>query len=450
VEYFYVFDEYTSGILRSCPSGARNNAPVVYVYAQDGPQIETLRDWLMIAATVLKLLETVALWYYAGWELSVAATACWFYFLIIAVMLRIFGLSREFNNKVPDSQRMDILAGELPTLHDPGQETKIILEVPINVRSHLFWKLSWVVGSIVCFFSTFATYLLLESHNTGTFALWAAFQVVWLVLRYVFYHSAVITDGRAHPVVEQNAKNHQYRLLSLAGGLSRHFAQRHPRSAESYSYDLHDSFAIRTHVRSAICMLDWRRGIIDQIPTIKTQLASLDGQGFVDIELLAVIGDTMLRSISWIHGSRFSVLDLYDSCLVVIRIGRETILTPAARVLSGNAARVKCPEKNQDSEAGAAAFFIPKLGPCRGENNGWVYWIPLSSNRWLYFICGLDSLGHHRAEIITLEEVTRRLMLGNLWVSVKSADELMTFMDLSALLGEVVLSEFLSEKDSET
>jgi hypothetical protein len=107
------------------------------------------------------------------------------------------------------------------------------------------------------------------------------------------------------------------------------------------------------------------------------------------------------------------------------------------RVLSGNVAQVKNPSK--DTEAGVAPRFIPKLGPCRGEDNGWVYWIPLDEGRWLYIGCDLNSVGDHHALVISNAELTRRLELGDLWVSITHADDVKQFVDRSVIVGKIIL-----------
>jgi hypothetical protein len=396
----------------------------------------------------MKLVETVILWQYAGWQLSLASTVSWTYFVLAAAILRILGLSREFSNLAPASRRHDIFAGDFPTLHGIGQEMKIILGVPVNVRSHIAWRLTWALGSIACLSSTVASFLLLEAQTTRHFCVWAIFQSIWLVARYFFRHIATITDGRPYPVVKQKVLSQRFRLLSLAGGMSRYLAQLHARQSECYLQELHDAYDIKAHVCAAKCRLDWKRGICGEIILENKHSACPDGDDGADLDVLAVIGDTMLASISWIHGSKMSCLDLYDACLVIFKINQQIFLIPSARVLSGNAGKLNLPP--EDAEAGQEPRFIPKLGPCRGENNGWVYWIPIEADRWLYLICDLNSLGVRRAEILHSVEVTRRLAIGNLWVSVENADELKTFVDRAAFLGGVLIDEFLTEENADT
>lgn len=317
---------------------------------------------------------------------------------------------------------------------------KTILGVPVNVRNHSAWRLVWGLGCIVCMSSTVTTFLILGRYRTAVLGLWAAFQTAWLVSRYIFWHFAVKTDGRPNPVVLQKGSHKRFRLLSLAGGISRYLAQIHARTSQSYLQDLHDSRDIAAHVRSARPILNWRDGLCND-STVRQALSTINKTATVDVDVVAVIGDTMLAGISWVHGSGMSCLDLYDSCLLMFKIGLRTFLVPSARVLSGNAAAIKLPPK--DAEAGMSPLFIDKLGPCRSENNGWVYWIPLDSKSWLYIICDLNTLGMHSAELLDSKEVTRRLALGNLWVSVSSVEDLEAYVDRAALLGGVLIEEYL-------
>ena len=444
VDYIYTVDESMAGSVRSCPPSNGDSAPVVFAYASDGPKNASRNDWLAISATMTKLVETFVLLRLTGWPLCLASSMTWLYFLLAAIMIQLSGLSRGFGSTVAEHRRQDLFVGDLPTLHGPtqGSETRVILGVPINVRRHLVWKFVWALSWLVCLASTLATFLLLQTENSAVFCIWAGFQAFWLCARYVFSHFMRSTDGRPNPVTLHKGGDQKFRLLSLAGGISRYLARLHTRTSASYLQDLHDSVDIKRHVRPAKPILKWRDGLCNE-NAVKKVLSALAVDASLDVEVLAVIGDTMLAGLSCIHGSGLSCLDLYDSCLMIIKLGTETFLVPSARVLSGNAAAVKVPLK--DAEAGVSPRFIDKLGPCRGEDNGWVYWIPLDANRWLYFICDHNSIGVHTCEILTNQEVTRRLALGNLWVSVSKVEQLEEYVDRAALLGGVLINEYLRE-----
>ena len=404
--------------------------------------------WLAIAATIPKLVETAVLWRYASWKLSVASTANWAFFFVAAVLLQALGISREFRDFSSDSRTCDILAGDIPTVHGPGKELRIILGVPINVRRHLAWLFTWGIGSLICLSSTVATYMILGKQNPEHFYIWALFQGLWLIARSVFFHFAVITDGRpSHPVVEKKVTSERYRLLSMASGVSRHLAQVHPRTSESYLGDLQDPWEIQSYIRTIRCELNWQK-FGDDRPFDDTRLASSCIGDFIDIDVLAVIGDTMLSSFAWIYGSDMSGMDLYDACLIVLKIDKQTLLVPACRVLSGNVRQAQNPPA--DTENGNSPLFIPMLGPCRGPDNGWAYWIPIGSDRWLYLVCGLDSLVLQRAEVLHSEEVTRRLMLGTLWVSLTNVEDVKVQVERSAIVGRMLMhSVLMEEQDAE-
>jgi hypothetical protein len=212
---------------------------------------------------------------------------------------------------------------------------------------------------------------------------------------------------------------------------------------------LQDPYELRSYFSNSICKLDWQLGFGCGGFSDNERLPSCHIGDFVDLEVLAVIGDTMLASIAWIQGCDMSCLDLYDSCIVIFKIDNQTFLIPASRVLSGNAGQLKNPPADSESAGGVSPQFVPKLGPCRGEGNGWVYWIPLGSDRWLYIVCGLDSLGEQCAEVLHSSEITRRLMVGNLWVSLINIEEVKTLVERSARIGGMLMDSFLSESQEE-
>lgn len=262
LQWLYSFDEYTSGIVHSCPSFQHGSIPRVYAYARDGPRMEKIRDWLAIAATTMKLVETVTMWHYADWQLSLASTLTWAFFFFASIILQLLGVSREFQvTGDPSIPSMDIITGQFPTVQSSGKELKIILDLPENVRNHLSWRLVWAFGGIIGLFSTMAIYILLGKGKTKAFYIWAGFQILWLFLRSIFFQYSTKTDGRPNPVVEQNISSQGFRLLSLAAGASWHLAQRHPRTAESYLQDLAEPSEIRSYMLSSIPVFDWRVGM---------------------------------------------------------------------------------------------------------------------------------------------------------------------------------------------
>lgn len=413
-------------------------------YVRDGQDRDATGDWIAIAATLPKLVETVVLWQYASWKLSVASTMSWIFFLLAAVMLQALGVSRESKKTSSNSRLNDIYVGDFLTVDGLGNEGKIILGVPVNVRTHVAWVLAWGIGGIVSFSSAIATAVILSLGGAMQFYLWGIFQCLWLISRSAFLHFHVPTDDtRPHIVFEPHVADQEFRLLSLGTGISRHLSQRHPRALEAYLQDLHDPFDIQSYMCSVQCRLDWESRLIDHKSPDYEQLAS-NSEHFVGIDIFAVLGDTMLTSIAWIHGCNMAGLDLYDSCLVLFKINKQQFFVPACRVLSGNASQLKKPLAY--AEPVGAPRFIPKRGPCRGEDNGWVYWIPLGLDQWLYTVCSLDSLGEQRAEILDSAEVARRLKLGNLWVSLEDVSGVKNMVENAAILGRILRNNLLQEK----
>lgn len=79
--------------------------------------------------------------------------------------------------------------------------------------------------------------------------------------------------------------------------------------------------------------------------------------GSCEINVVAVIWDTLLSSACWVFGSKLSGLDLYDSCVLILHIRGSTVAIPAARVLTDKPAAPK-----PDVEAGIGPLF-----PLRGN-----------------------------------------------------------------------------------
>lgn len=435
----YALDKYTSGIVQSRLSFQDDNSQHIFAYTQDGSSAADTYDWIAILLSLIKLVETVVLWSQASWELGIASSASWAFFFISALVLQLLGISREF--KHPSTSRLrDVILGEFPTMDAGHEKPNIILGAPINVRTHLAWRLIWAVGAVVSVASTIIIYMILKHATAKQFYLWLSFQCLWLLCRTIFCHFAVVTDGRRHPLVEVEPSRYLGRLLSLCSGVSRHLAQCHPRTPASYASDVHDICDIRPLIIKADCRLDWNQPSKQGDAKLFDSLAASNGTGdLVDIEILAVVGDTMLSSLSWIYGCGMINWDLYDSCLVLLKINDRILIVPSARVLSGNATKAKM--QLADAEAGCPPTFIPISGPCRGQDNGWAYWVPIGIDRWLHFIPDdLNFLGKQRAEILDDEEVTRRLMLGTLWVSVKSVDEIKDCVERGAIVARILFS----------
>ena len=146
----------------------------------------------------------------------------------------------------------------------------------------------------------------------------------------------------------------------------------------------------------------------------------VDGE-VLEVTITALLGDTLLSSASWFLGNGPTSVELYDSCLVELVHGQGiSFLVPCARVLSG-------PPKGsgpKDSEMSIIPNFAPRGGSNSPTNITWWYWIPCPDGRWFQLRSeGASFLGKRMAKVLSAAEVTRRLQVGDLYVSLTSVGD---------------------------
>lgn len=75
----------------------------------------------------------------------------------------------------------------------------------------------------------------------------------------------------------------------------------------------------------------------------------------------------------------------------------------------------------KDAEVSVVPNFAPRGGSNDPANITWWYWIPCAEGRWLQVRSeGAGFLGKRRAVLMGGREVTRRLQVGDLYVSLTS------------------------------
>lgn len=207
---------------------------------------------------------------------------------------------------------------------------------------HLVWRVVWGLGSIVCTSSLIVTYIYLASQTRNQFYTWASLQVIWLLLRSTYFHLAKRKDeALPHLMLPQNAACHGQQLLRLCAGISQYQIATHLRGQHCYLDDARDANAVAGVLKTTQWIADTASKSSAASPPHNSQ-----------IEIVAVIGDTFLSSVSWIREHNLGGFDLYDSCLVAVKTtptdkkgggggGERTILVPGARVLSGKARQAR-------------------------------------------------------------------------------------------------------------
>jgi hypothetical protein len=437
MEDIYALDDYTMAPLRSCPSSTRTDSPIVCLYIRDPlhPQFiaraasHARRDWLGIGASFLKLIEVFVFCAQGAPQLAILTTISWAYFVICSIGLQVLGISREYGS--PDPAVNDVIVGNLPTALEPGESRKILLGVPANVRKSTPWRIVWAAGGFVCAGSLVATYMALSSVSLRCFYTWAGFQTLWLVMRSLFFHIAREAENFKYSIVQANSNQFSAisvsnRLLGLTVALSRYQMLEHPRGSYCYEDDVQGLDGIT----QVLELTNWRLSSL-----VPLQHNNIQPYDTVQIDIIAVIGDTLLSSATYLYGSKIIGMDLYDSCLVLVKTGKGAVLVPSVRVLSGapHTPIVK------DIETGTATNFVAKGCTNDGVNISWAYWIPCGPGRWLHFRTEMVStVGSRTVTFLSDAEITQRLMSGSLLISFTSSQDIKNGIKLSTVAGEIL------------
>ena len=129
-----------------------------------------------------------------------------------------------------------------------------------------------------------------------------------------------------------------------------------------------------------------------------------------------------------------SSMDLYDTSLVVTKLADRTFIIPSARVLSPPPK----PRTGKGAESDAVPGFYPKGGTNDGRSVAWVFWIPAGVDRWLFLSPGLNFVGKLNDTVLSDTEVSRRLAIGNLYISLRDVGEIKEIISSSAMVGEAL------------
>ena len=426
----YALDQSTLGILEMVPEQQAHESLHVHLLAHDVYQQahslrNTWKDWTGIFASVLKLAEITILWRHQALKLCLISGCCWAFYLCAAVALQSMGLSREYSEKVKERE-IDLVTGQLPTPLKAGGQRKILLGAPQNVRNSRLWQMVWALGSVVSTASVIGAYITLGSQEMPVFVEWVGFQFLWLALRSVFYHFAVGTDQVFNPLMlrkDWKALNPylRVRVRRLVHALSLYQMHMHPRRMYCYHEDersVRDTY--NTHVMFPLAIVRGQQG----------------SSGSIDVFISAVVGDTLLSSASFIIGRRYEPLDLYDACVVILKVDGADIAVPAARVVTNTPP----PRNPNDSEVGFELPLPLKGGSNRGKpDSTWWYWIPCSDGSWLELhTTDMEILGERRAKILTGEQVTQHLASGELYVSICNVEQVWETCDHSRVAFEAL------------
>lgn len=390
----YAFDRFTYFPLQHIPPSGVGDSLKTRKLERDPYYQDPIARWDLICLTgsLTKMIEILVMCKVHAKLLGVLSALPWIYFFICAVILHQQKLTRGY---ISDNRRVDIVAGQLPTPTKPGKDRKIILLAPKNFRLHFLWQAVWAIGIIVSTSCLTGAYILLQQREPGITYIWLGFQFIWLLLRSIYFH--VSQDTAIHPIlmeetVENMGQETRQRVLNLIFALSKFQILNHPRRSFCYKDDL---------LLTGLTQELFKRILAEADQYIK--IDSLNGCD--EINVRAVIGDTVLSSACWIHSSKLTGLQLYDSCIVVIDIRNSTVAIPAARVLIS---------KRKHPGNDTAIKHPPRGGPNWGPDLVlWIYWIPCSDGRWLEVRSeNLRIIGKQKLKFMTDNDVTERFTSG--------------------------------------
>ena len=379
----------------------------IYLFTPDPYHKDRLaqNDMLGLLGSVVKLAEVGVLWRCHAYTLCWITGLHWAFVLLCALSIMLFRASHNSHGD-DDGGGWDILTGQLPTPIKPGGQRKLLLGAPRNVRHDLIWMLVWGLEGLVCMVSVIASYLSLQRQDTLTFYIWSGLQLLLFTFRSAFFHFSNGMDSICcYPVPiskgwKDLSQTYRVRICRLVFALSDYQIHIHPRGSYCYTEDLHS---------------------VSQLDELQYEfpLGPMKEGEVVEIYVNGVIGDTVLSSAAWTYGADLSGMDLYDSCIVKLKIKGANISIPSARVLTDTR-----PRHFVDVEVEKDVLRPPRGYSNTGRFIAWWYWIPCGKKRWLQLRTdNMSILGERQATVVSDEQVIAVLQSGELFVSITEVED---------------------------
>ena len=445
----YAFDRPTARLLEGLPNIPPGGELTVYAYASY-PFFRTHDARFQLPAlafSLLKVAEVYYEWRSGGRLLALVSAVPYSFFFIAATIVE----CREIilARKPADTGSVDYLVGTLPTCKTKGGDKKLALGVSANPRTSIWWKLIWTVGVLLYTGSLIMTYFLLSQKGAPFILAWAGFQLAWLAFRIFISYLADPHEQMADRIMvphswEDLEPSMKARVFSLTLAVAKYQSHVHPRDPHAYG---DDSFSPR-QVTSFL-------GDPNKLHTSYILPSTFNPikSSTIEVDIVAVIGDTALSSASWMAGSTTTAMDLYDSCIVVLSLplpaslsgvpgvysGPRTIAIPAVRVLSGFPAAQEVVHADKENWM---PVFVPRGAGSRyaGISRTWWYWIPCAGGRWLQIRSAhMTVVGKRTAKVLGGEQVTAFLAAGNLNISLSHVKEVEEIVRLSQKATESLL-----------
>jgi len=395
-----------------------------------------------LAFSLTKWGEVYYQWTNGARSLAVASAGPFSFFFVVALILECQQIF--FGTQSTDIGSLDLIAGALPSFKKMGGEKTIVVGLPTNPRTSIWWRLLWSIGALLYSASLMVTYFVLRRQPRSFVRTWASFQICWFCCQSVVFKVWRRGDVRK-PHVDHAVVAHHWeslepaikeRVLSLTLAVAKYQIHVHPRDARAYRDDSFSPLQVKS-LLAAPNKLHLSYPLPSELEM---------GKAFVqpDVIIVAVIGDTTLSSAGWVSGSKASAKELYDACIVVFSLpsqspdsGSRTVAVPAVRVLSG----VLKDGKKHDSLKGPALFVPRGAGSAyEGLERTWWYWIPCDGDRWLQIRSeGLTVLGKRSGEVLEDPQLTALLSAGKLNISMAHAEEVKAAAKLTRTAAESLL-----------
>ncbi|KIM42271.1 hypothetical protein M413DRAFT_70883 [Hebeloma cylindrosporum] len=426
----YAFDSTTSITLSELLStDSTLTVHTHYPYAFYSPH-HFLFQITVLAVSLLKSLEIYSLFRMGGTPVAVLSAVPFLFSFFSAIGLEIHDILTSRRPLEIDGRLDLVAASPLPTTKRPGGPRKVVLGASPNPRkSNPWWKFFWIVTGILQTLFIVLAYVLLGQQKTELIFTWAGFQLFWLVARTLIFNLTENTHPMAgRPMkgstLEALSPSFRLRVANLVLAVGQYQAHVHPRNWDVY-FD--DSFSTRQ-----IARLLAPENIAEVYPLLPERTT-------IKVNILAVIGDTSLSSAAWMLGdSKYSPMDLYDSCIVVFEVTSSSFLSstiPSARVFSARLFSIIAAQSSGGEDA-IEPLFIPRGtgSQVHADEKTWIYWVPSppssssssSSNAKVYSV-----LGRQVAEVLDDNQLSRILGAGKLNISLTNAQEVREVVEVS-------------------
>jgi hypothetical protein len=388
-------------VLDTLPAAEKGRSIKIHRFTPDVDGIvPAWKDWLIILLSSAKITVAVSLWSLGSSRLWLWSMVGWAHAFISAIVLQLCGFGRDS----PLKCNRDLIAGVLPSALHLGRDGKIVLGAPANVRRHPLWRIALGLGTFLNLAGMIGIFMILENEPPAAVYVWIGFQALWLLSRTIIFYlveaGGAVRQGTPNPVSWEDASaEDRLRAMTLLEGLSKHQVSIHPRGFAAYLDDCLSPEELSYLLADA----NW---------TLTTSIAGKLTTGDVQcLDIRAVTGDPLIRSLIWFSGVPIENLELYDACIAFMG-EKDTIAVPCVRVYACDCMRDGTRERGNSHP------------PCGRLE--WVYFIPCSMENDCSWVCAHSScsVGKLETECLTAEDLNRRLSMEWWKISLQSVQEM--------------------------